>query len=69
MMIILQIGKIFYSDFGLFYYVPRESSLLLPVTNVIDTYVYRVLRLNGDIGMSSARFLPVGCRLCAGACG
>ena len=54
MMIILQIGKIFYSDFGLFYYVPRESSLLLPVTNVIDTYVYRVLRLNGDIGMSSA---------------
>lgn len=54
MMIILQIGKIFYSDFGLFYYVPRESSLLLPVTNVIDTYVYRVLKLNGDIGMSSA---------------
>lgn len=54
MMVILQIGKIFYSDFGLFYYVPQNSSLVYETTLVIDTYVYRVLKNIGDLGMSSA---------------
>lgn len=53
-MTIMNIGKILNSDFSLFYNVPRESGALLPVTNVISTYVYRALMLNGDIGMSSA---------------
>ncbi|MEG2380947.1 MAG: ABC transporter permease subunit [Oscillospiraceae bacterium] len=51
---ILNIGKIFYGDFGLFYNVPLDSSLLYPTTDVIDTYVYRGLMGLGDIGMSSA---------------
>lgn len=50
---ILSIGKILYSDFGLFYFVPRNSGLLYSVTDVIDTYVYRGLK-GGDIGMSAA---------------
>lgn len=53
-MTLLSIGKIFYSDFGLFYFVPREVGQLYPVTQVIDTYVFRMLRQSGDIGMSSA---------------
>lgn len=53
-MTLLSVGKIFYSDFGLFYFVPREVGQLYPVTQVIDTYVYRMLRQSGDIGMSSA---------------
>nr|WP_255654815.1 ABC transporter permease subunit [Cohnella sp. REN36] len=53
-MTLLSIGKIFYSDFGLFFFVPREIGQLYPVTQVIDTYVYRMLRQSGDIGMSSA---------------
>jgi len=53
-MTLLQIGRIFYSDFGLFYQVPLDAGALLPVTNVIDTYVYRGLMTIGDIGMSSA---------------
>lgn len=53
-MLVLQIGKIFYSDFGLFYQVPMNSGILLPVTNVIDTYVYRGLMQMGNIGMSAA---------------
>ncbi|XID93943.1 ABC transporter permease [Paenibacillaceae bacterium WGS1546] len=53
-MTLLQIGRIFYSDFGLFFQVPMDSGALLPVTNVIDTYVYRGLINMGDIGMSSA---------------
>lgn len=50
----LNVGRIFYSDFGLFYQVPQNSGAILDVTNVIDTYVYRGLLQLGDISMSSA---------------
>ncbi len=51
---LLQIGRIFYSDFGLFYQVPLNSGALIDITNTIDTYVYRGLTTLGDISMSSA---------------
>lgn len=53
-MFILSVGRIFYSDFGLFYQVPMNSGPLYSVTNTIDTYVFRGLLQLGDIGMSSA---------------
>lgn len=53
-MTLLNVGRIFYSDFGLFYQVPMNSGALLNATNTIDTYVYRGLITLGDIGMSSA---------------
>ena len=52
-MIILNIGKIFYGDFGLFYNVTMNSPLLYSTTDIIDTYVYRTLTSIGDIGMAS----------------
>lgn len=52
--VLLNVGRIFYSDFGLFYHIPMNSGALLDVTNTIDTYVYRGLITLGDIGMSSA---------------
>lgn len=54
MLALIMLGKIFYSDFGLFYMVPQNSGILYPVTDVIDTYVYRTLSVLGDIGMSTA---------------
>jgi putative aldouronate transport system permease protein len=51
---LLAVGRMFYSDFGLFYQVPMNQGALFDVTNTIDTYVYRALVNIGNIGMSSA---------------
>ncbi|MEK8130026.1 ABC transporter permease subunit [Paenibacillus filicis] len=51
---LLAIGRIMNADFGMFYAVIGDASTLYPTTDVIDTFVYRGLRVNGDIGMSSA---------------
>lgn len=53
-MILMSIGRIFYSDFGLFYQVPMNSGALFQITQTIDTYVYRGLMEQGNIAMSSA---------------
>lgn len=53
-LLLLNIGRIFYSDFGLFYQVPQNAGQLYSVTNTIDTYVYRAMISNGGIGRSSA---------------
>lgn len=51
---IMSVGGIIRSDFGLFYQLPRNSGPLYPVTNVLDTYIYRALMQSSEIGMSSA---------------
>ena len=51
---LMSIGRIFYSDFGLFYQVPQNSGALFNVTQTIDTYVYRELMELNDVGMSAA---------------
>jgi putative aldouronate transport system permease protein len=56
-MTLMSIAKIFYSDFGLFYNVPMNTGMLIPTTQVIDTFVYRSLIGMGNIGMSSAAAL------------
>ncbi len=56
-LVILAVGKILNSDFGLFYQVPKDSANLYSVTQTLDTYVFRAMRGLGDIGMSSAAAL------------
>ena len=50
----MNVGKIFNADFGLFWSVPMNSAPLFPVTQVVDTYVYRSYKFTGDVGMSTA---------------
>ncbi|MGI6254941.1 MAG: ABC transporter permease [Acutalibacter sp.] len=51
---IMAIGRMFYSDFGLFYQVPMSNGLLYNATQTIDTYVFRALLQNNDVGRSAA---------------
>lgn len=51
---LMSVGRIFYSDFGLFYQVPMNSGALYDMTQTIDTYVYHSLMELNNIGMSAA---------------
>lgn len=53
-MVILNIGKMFYTDFGLFYQVPMRSGLISSATDTIDVFVYKSLTQLNDIGRASA---------------
>ena len=48
---LMSIGRMFYSDFGLFYQVPMNSGMLQKATT---TYVYRGLMESNDIGRAAA---------------
>ncbi len=51
---LLAVGRVFYSDFGLFFQVPRNTGALYDATQTLDTYVYNALRQLKDVGMASA---------------
>lgn len=53
-LIMLNVSKIFFSDFGLFYQVPQNSGAIYSTTNTIDTYVYRALLEQNNPSMSAA---------------
>lgn len=54
LMTLFSVGRIFYGDFGMIYALVGDNSLLFPTTDVIDTYVLRMMRNLQDYGMSSA---------------
>ncbi len=51
---IMNVGKIFNADFGLFWNVPMNNGALLSVTEVVDTWVYRIFSTTNNIGQSTA---------------
>ena len=53
-LMILSVGRIFASDFGLFYQIPRNTGALYNATQTIDVYVYNALMPRSDYGMASA---------------
>lgn len=52
--LIMAMGHIFRGDFGLFFVVTYDAGRLYPVTDVIDTYIYRGLMHLGNVGMATA---------------
>ena len=54
---LLAVGRIFNSDFGMFYNVPMGRSTLYPVTEVLDTFIYRAMRSATEFGMPVAASL------------
>ena len=55
MMFILNIGHIFYSDFGLFYQVTQHIPKPLEnVASTFDTFIFLALQSNADIGRTAA---------------
>ena len=53
-MLLLALGGMFRGDFGMFYQTIRNNGLLLPYTDIIDTFVFRALLSSSDVGMSAA---------------
>ncbi len=51
---LMAIGRIFYGDFGMMYAVIRDNSSLMPIAEVIDTYVYRLFKTTGNPSLSMA---------------
>ncbi|MBC8170186.1 MAG: sugar ABC transporter permease [Anaerolineae bacterium] len=52
--VLLSMAGIISADFGLFFQVPRNQPLLYPVTDVLDTYIYRSLTVTQNISMAAA---------------
>lgn len=53
-MVLMSVGRIFYGDFGMLYAIIRDNSALMPLAEVIDTYVYRTFKNTGDPSLSMA---------------
>ena len=53
-LIIMSLGRMFSTDFGLFYQVPQNTGMLYEATTTIDTFVYRTLMEDHDVGRALA---------------
>ncbi|SDM80542.1 putative aldouronate transport system permease protein [Paenibacillus sp. yr247] len=54
LLVIFSLGGILKGQFDLFYQIIGNNGMLYDATDIIDTYVYRALAVNFDIGMGSA---------------
>ncbi len=54
MLVLLDIGRIFFGDFGMIYAIVGDKAQLFETTDVIDTYLLRALRNNANFGFSAA---------------
>ena len=56
-MLLLNVGRILRGDFEMFYQIVGQNGQLFNATDVIDTYVFRSLLQNSNLGMSAAASL------------
>ena len=53
-MTLLAVGRIFRGDFGMFYQLIGNNGVLLRETDILDTYIYRSMLGNSNLGMTAA---------------
>lgn len=53
-MMLLAMGNMFRGDFGMFYQIVGSNQLLLKSSDILDTYIYRLLLTTPDVGMTAA---------------
>ena len=53
-LLLFALGRIMRGQLDLFYQVIGNNGVLFAVTDILDTFVYRSLRLNFDVGMGTA---------------
>lgn len=53
-MLLLQVGRILRGDFEMFYQIVGNNGQLFDTTDVIDTFVFRSLLTNSNMGMNAA---------------
>ena len=63
LMFIMQAGRVFYSDFGLFYQVPRDSNSLYTTVSTLDVFVYKQLK-SASTGMAAAAAMTQAVTAC-----
>jgi putative aldouronate transport system permease protein len=63
LMFIMNVGRIFYSDFGLFFQVPRDSNSLYTTVSTLDVFVYKQLK-SSSTGMAAAAALMQAVTAC-----
>lgn len=54
LLLLIALGGIFRGDFGMIYSLVGDNGMLLSTTEIIDTYVYRAMRINAQYGMAAA---------------
>lgn len=54
MLILFSLGGIMRGQFELFYQLVGRNGQLFPTTDILDTYIYRALTINFNIGLSTA---------------
>lgn len=54
MLLILALGGIIRSDFGMFYYLPKDTGALYSITDTLDTYINRSILVTGNMGSAAA---------------
>jgi len=53
-LLLFSLGSILRGQFDLFYQLVGRNGLLFPTTDIIDTFVFRSLTINFDIGLGTA---------------
>ncbi len=54
LLLLLGVGNMFRGDFAMVYQLTGEGGVLNATTDVIDTFVYRAMRVQGQYGLSAA---------------